>query len=39
MCRFGLEFLFDGHLIDLVNKYVISLNTNGLLFDGHLIKH
>lgn len=39
MYHFGLEFLFDAYLIDRVDKLTLALNTKGLLFDGHLIKH
>ena len=38
MCRFGLEFLFDGYLIKLVENSDKLLITKDYLFDGHLIK-
>jgi hypothetical protein len=39
MCRFGLEFLFDGYLIKLVENSDKLLITKDYLFDGYLIKH
>ena len=35
MCRFGLEFLFDGYLIKLVENSDKLLITKDYLFDGH----
>ena len=39
MYRFGLEFLFDGYLIKLVENPDKLLITKDYLFDGYLIKH
>ncbi len=38
MFRFGLKFLFDGYLMNYVNKCATMLITLGFLFDGYLIK-
>jgi hypothetical protein len=39
MYHFGLEFLFDGYLINTVENCPKLLKTKVYLFDGHLIKH
>ena len=38
MFLFGLKFLFDGYLMNYVNKHAKMLITLGFLFDGYLIK-
>jgi hypothetical protein len=37
--HFGLKFLFDGYLTNLVENYTKLLKIKDSLFDSHLIKH
>jgi hypothetical protein len=39
MYHFGLDFLFDGYLTNLVENYAKLLKIKDILFDSHLIKH